>query len=42
LKDFEKIDDNTYKTQGYDQAEKKIDMEIKMGAASLNVKWYQP
>lgn len=40
LKDFEKLDNNTYQTEGYDQAEKKIDMEIKMGAASLNVKWY--
>jgi len=42
LKEFKKIDDNTYETEGYDQAAKKIDMDIKMGAASLNVKWYQP
>ena len=42
LKDFDKIDDDTYQTEGYDQAGKKIDMDIKMGAASLNMKWYQP
>ncbi|MFH1366526.1 MAG: DUF5668 domain-containing protein [Patescibacteria group bacterium] len=40
LKDFKKTDDNTYETEGYDQAAKKIDLEIKMGASSLNVKWY--
>ena len=40
LPDFKKIDDNTYQSENYDQATKKIDMTVKMGAATFNVEWY--
>ncbi|MFA5070581.1 MAG: DUF5668 domain-containing protein [Patescibacteria group bacterium] len=40
LSDFEKLDDNTYQSENYDQTTKKIEMNVDMGAASLNIDWY--
>jgi len=40
LPNFKKLDDNTYQSENYDQATKKVEMNVKMGAATFNVVWY--
>lgn len=37
LDGFDKIDDDTYKSKGYDENGKKIDIELDLGVSSLNV-----
>jgi hypothetical protein len=39
LNDLEKVDDNTYQSEGYDEAEKKADINLDIGVSSLNVRW---
>jgi hypothetical protein len=39
LPDFNKIDEKHYQTNGYDAAQKKIDINLKMGVSSLSVTW---
>lgn len=36
------IDKNTYQSPDYDKADKKIDVSVSMGMASLSVNWYEP
>lgn len=40
LDGFTNIDKNTYQSSNYGSADKKIDITVKMGMASLNVNWY--
>jgi len=37
LKDFEKIDDETYQTANYDEAEKKIEIDLDIGLSRLEI-----
>ncbi len=37
LKDFEKIDDETYQTSNYDEAEKKIEIDLDIGISRLEI-----
>ena len=37
LKDFEKIDDETYQTANYDKAEKKIEIDLDIGLSTLEI-----
>ncbi|MCK4891655.1 MAG: hypothetical protein KAS78_03230, partial [Candidatus Pacebacteria bacterium] len=37
LEDFEKIDDETYQTSNYDEAEKKIEIDLDIGISRLEI-----
>ncbi|MFC1687013.1 toast rack family protein [Patescibacteria group bacterium] len=37
--DFDKIDDQTYKSENYDDTEKKVNIELNLGAADVDVVW---
>lgn len=39
LPDFKKLDDDTYETENYAGAEKKIDLDFDLGVSSLNLTW---
>ncbi|MFH1088744.1 MAG: DUF5668 domain-containing protein [Patescibacteria group bacterium] len=39
LDDLEKVDDNTYQSEGYDEAEKKVDIDLDIGVSSLTIRW---
>lgn len=42
LPDFTSVNKNTYQSSNYESSEKKINVDIKMGMASLSVNWYEP
>lgn len=42
LTGFVQADKNTYQSPNYGTAEKKIDVSVSMGMASLSVNWYEP
>lgn len=37
--DFDKIDDQTYKSENYDDTDKKVNIELNLGAADVDVVW---
>ncbi|MFH0853242.1 MAG: DUF5668 domain-containing protein [bacterium] len=39
LDDLEKVDDNTYQSEGYDEAEKKVDIDLDIGVSSVTIRW---
>ena len=42
LPGFVQADKNTYQSPNYETADKKIDVSVSMGMASLSVNWYEP
>jgi hypothetical protein len=42
LQGFSLVGDNTYQSLNYDSKERKINIEIMMGMASLKIDWYSP
>ncbi len=39
LEGFKKADDDTYQTDNYGEAEKKIELDLSLGVSSLNIDW---